>query len=455
MGKRAVNKKTRAKIPKPIMIILIIMAAFALLSIISGAFKSSEINNSEKEEVGAKQYYLSEDVSLNVKNDGAAYLENVNGYPFAYLTDKSDGDYILVDFPDVSLRDFMNSNHSSFRVCFDIIGTNSNNIPIMDIFPVYSLGAPEVQEVLKLTPSSDKEFNCSAFVPGFDMGIFSTSDVHTLQLEFTRTSSSVCSLSVILDDVVKTKTIGSKLLNHSLKAFKIQLSNTDKTSAVRVANVSFDYVPSQLPYPAESIVIPENSKAHILTKNFCAVTSTNNSNCVGINYTNGLVKAESGMVFDNIYFSARLYNNDSDPLISLYDYDYLTIEFKVSVAENIPFKFSFHLLGRPYPFGSAYTYSQSVGKIYCAGSLIHGVNRDESRFSPCSETVNVKYVIKANEATEMADLQLYFNDTLYYSATEALSSDKHSVEEIRMSGIKGYGSLYLTDLVVTGYNENN
>ena len=153
MDKRSVNKKTRANIPKLIMITLIIMAVLALLSIVSGGSSDGGLilggtsNSPGMNDTESLPENMILDVDENVKlyqnSHGAVYLKNttndyVSNEPVVYVTNQANGDYLEIDFPDISFSDFMESNHSQVKISFDLIGFDSNAIPIMFVEPIYS-----------------------------------------------------------------------------------------------------------------------------------------------------------------------------------------------------------------------------------------------------------------------------------------------------------------------------
>ena len=137
--------------------------------------------------------------------------------------------------------------------------------------------------------------------------------------------------------------------------------------------------------------------------------------------------------------------------INVFDYDYLTIEFDVSVVEGkSPFSCMIYMLGRPN--NSVKQYKSSNVWFNCDEGLIYAVNSDNSHMINPTDKIHVKYLIKVNHESNTANLQVFFNDVLYYDSIDTFTSSYNLISELRIKNFSGEGSLSISDLKTIGYN---
>ena len=112
-----------------------------------------------------------------------------------------------------------------------------------------------------------------------------------------------------------------------------------------------------------------------------------------------------------------------------------------------------YLLGRP---GGVKQYTAS-NSWFCADKdedLIYGVNTEKTHMTDVVNTLHVRYVIRVNAEAGTADLQVFFNDVLYYDAPGTFDSVNNCIEELRIKHFEAPGSISFANLVVNGYTSN-
>lgn len=264
MDKRAVNKKTRSKIPKPIMITLIIMALLALLSLISGAFGSSSespgnnatgpgnVNGSGK---------ISIDSNTTLWSNGSN-LQTINNeqYIMSYNTS---GEYLEIKFNEISIEEFMEDlANERIQISFDIISLSSYAIPDMTV----SLNGRDIPEEFKRVAnlsltSTDKDvyqITSSAgteYEHAFDevsrtgsdsitLVISKSSDKSVLRIgfiEFGVNGSKHTALCEIEEDEFYLNSLKIEFNSPKLSAFKIDNVNVSKVLYRELTSGSYTY----------------------------------------------------------------------------------------------------------------------------------------------------------------------------------------------------------------------
>ena len=400
------------------------------------------------------------DVKLHQNSHGAVYTKNttnefVDNEPVIYATNQANGDYVSIEFPDVSFKEFWESNHTQLKVSFDIIGFADLAFPTMKINPAFSENAPILTESkTKIAPLTASQFtvNTAYTSLGSVLGSFNTPGVHKFEYVFTKSTGNEFSIMVSVDEITETFVYSFTDYDFSLNSINVEISNNfTQTTAVRIANVNVGYVPALAAFPGENILIPTDS----------AVTALGNKTAPIYNaylHESTIVLSEkttlevSNGVPGNAY--ASIYLKDDYKSINVFDYDYLTIDYDVSVPEGTtPVKCMAYLLGRP---GGVKQYTAS-NSWFCADKdedLIYGVNTEKTHMTDVVNTLHVRYVIRVNAEAETADLQVFFNDVLYYDAPGTFDSVNNCIEELRIKHFEAPGSISFANLVVNGYTSN-
>ena len=463
--KRSENKSRKAKIPKLFTVISVLLVCLALLSFFSSTFRTffggssdspggTVITPGENEEQlpENKTIAIDTNVMLVQNSHGEAYVKSaatdlINNKSVVCVTNKASGDYILADFTDVSFASFLESNHTQLKISFDLIGVESFVMPGMNISLIYS-GTDVNFDVanVKISSLEGDSISCIAAAKSSEPAVLGSFDAiakHTLEYVFMKNADGTIALQVVFGEFSETVIYSGDFSEMSLNSLKIALSNADtETAAVRVENLTVGYIPALSAFPGESIVIPVDSTVTALGDKVNPLYNVyNHGGLASVNDNNTLVIAENAPA--NAY--SGIYLKDDNKSINIFDYDYITIEYDVSVVEGAsPVSFIAYLLGRPN--GSLKQYMPSYTWFYVDENQIYGLNSEKANMTESVDKIHVKYVIAGNK------LQVFFNDVLYYDAVEVFNETNNCIEELRINNFKNSGSIQFTNLKVNGYN---
>ena len=451
--------------PKAVTIISVVLIGLALLSFITGTFgfssgsgpgvSDSTLSPPEETLPENQTITLDENIMLVQQSHGAAYVnDSLIETPVVLVTNEANGDYINLDFSDISFGDFWESNHTQLKVSFDIFGLSDFALPIMQITPVYSENAPELSDGnTKLSPLSTSTFSCNTAYGSVNssvIGTYNTSGVHKFEYVYTKNvAENTLSLMISLDDITETFVYNFSDLDFSLNLIKIQLSNNySESAAVSVMNLSVGYVPALTAFPGEPISIPTNLTPVTLGNKVNPLYNIYNHNTFGsVNEAKNIITIQEEIP-SGAYVA--VYIKDDYKSINVFDYDYLTVEFDVSILDGeTPVSFMAYLLGRPN--GSVKQYVDSNVWFYVDGDNIYGLNTEKTHMTAPGDEVHVRYVIQVDSENETAALQVFFNDVLYYNASETFNSTYNCIEELRLKHFGNAGAISVTNLLVNGY----
>lgn len=464
MKRKEKVKRMKSNASKTFTIIVIVLVSIALLGLVSSLFGGSSGSSGNFGGIIIKPeenlppnivITLDSNITLNQASHGEAYTENLEEKAYVFVKNGAKGDFINVDFPNVSIKEFWESNHTELKVSFDVLTFEGFSIPVMEIKPQFSSNAPEFKySTTKLTPINAEMFACNtAYNTPHDcvIGSFNAPGVHKFEYVFSKdTENNLIHFKVCMDDKSNTFFYSITNTDFTLDSVKILLSNANEEFAVvRVENLEVGYVPLMQAYPGEVISLPTNMTVTEIG-NYEAPLYT-----VGIDYSNQKItdgtKIEVMRGVDSRAYTQVYLANDKKA-INVFDYDYLTVEYDVSVIESeSPFTCAAYILGRPSGTIHEYYKSQLWIKADLLDNQIYGMNSSKTHITDSYDTIKVKYVIKVNHENNTADMQLFLNDILYMSDSKAFTLVNFCMNEIRIKAYSGVGSLGFENLLVKGY----
>ena len=294
---------------------------------------------------------------------------------------------------------------------------------------------------------STSKFTCtSAFLNNNSsvLGTFDTPGVHKFEYIFTKNvKDNTLSLEVAIDNISDTYIYSFSDLNFSLNLINMELSNNyTETTAFRVENLEVGYVPSLAAFEGESILIPTDLDAYILSEIENPVYSVANradTNLIdGYNLTHSTENV-SGSEYATIYLLSS-YGN-----LYINSYDYLTIEYDISVSEGVnaiscvPF-----LVGIQNGSTKQFNASRAWISVDQNENKIYAINNEKTHMSAPAENIHVKYVISGDR------VQVFFNDILYNEAS-GVFTESDTLREVRVKSFSGIGEINFNNLKVVGY----
>ena len=307
---------------------------------------------------------------------------------------------------------------------------------------------------MKVAPLSVSKFAVSTeYTSGESsvLGSFDTPGIHKFEYVFTKNvSDGTISLSMRIDNAAETFVYSFSNYDFSINGIKVELSNNyTGTAAVRIANVSAGYVSSvTAAVPGENIVIPTNTTVTCLgNKEAPLHAALLHEGKISL-IDKSILRVEEGAPANSY---ASIFLEQDNKSINVFDYDYLTIDFDVSVsAGETPLACASYLLGRP---GAVKQYYES-DVYYCADkdeNLIYSLNCKKKIMTDVVDTIHVRYVIRVNQEAGTADLQVLLNGVLSYNAPGTFNLTYNCIEEIRIKHFEAPGSISFTNLIVNGY----
>lgn len=389
---------------------------------------------------------FSDDIQLNTS--GSSSIKTINGVKTISVKSDVKNDYLLIDFADISFQDFLDSNHTELKIAFDVVGIENYVLPFMDISLGYSGLSEELDNTeARIAPTSTNSFSCVAASKSSSstvLGTFDSKGTHTFEYLFSKLADGSVSLQVSLDDKAYTEVYTCDFSKLVFTAVRISLKgSSNKVSLFGIDNLSIGYVPSLSAYAGEAIVIPTDKTVSVIRQHTGAIDGIANhsSHATLGNVINGELSIQEGIpinAFASIYLDNNTYKS-----YNVFDYDYMTIEYEVSVVDGeSPFGFRTYLLGRP---NGVVTYKDSIINFHVDDGLIYAVNNDGSHMCEPASTVKVKYIISGGH------LQMFLNDVLYFDDPETFNVTFNCIEEIRINGFVGAGTLSFKSAVINVY----
>ena len=429
-------KKNVSLVVGVIVFFVLIVAALSLIL----RFSSNEFE--DKDSLQKIEY--SDDITLNTS--GLSSIKSINTTKCIFVKPKVNGDYLTLDFSDINIGDFLSSNHTQLKIAFDLIGFEGYLLPEMEICFNYK-GFSENLEIkdVRLSPVSTTSVSCITSSKSADSSLLCNFDipgVHKFEYVFLKNSDDTITVKVVFDEYSFSKVYDMDFSEMIISSVNIRLKGSSSNVALfAIENLSVGYVPSLSAFPGEAIVIPIDAASVELGNKANPVYGIyNKDNLTTLSNNNTLVISENVPI--NAY--AGIYLTNDNKSINVFDYDYITIEYDVSVIDSIsPVRFVGYLLGRPN--GSLKQYSPSYTYFYVDENQIYGLNSEKTNMTESADKIHVKYVIAGDK------FQLFLNDVLYYEAFEVFSETKNCIEELRINDFKNPGSVKFSNLKVYGY----
>lgn len=442
-------KKIFSVIGVIIVIVLCVSFCSLLLHLVSDEEPQDTANKFE-------QVDYSENIVLNTT--GLSSIKTIDEQKFVVVKPNVKGDYIVLDFDDISFEEFLKSNHSQLKISFDLIASNSYLIPDMDISFMYSglIDNLDISNV-KLSTVSDDTISCIAASNSSDsnlLGNFSTPGVHKLEYVFVKNADGTVTIKAVFDQYSYSKVYSGNFNEMSISHISIRLKGClSAVSAVRVDNISVGYIPLLSAYPGESIMIPTGTVETVLGNKPMPVYSValhdDKLSLLNVVENNQQILSVLPTVPATAY--ASVYLRDDYSSINVFDYNYLTIDFDVKSCSGFNFvKHMCYLLGRPN--GSVKQYTSSNAWFYPDDFSVYALNTEKTHMTDVKDSIHVRYVIQVDTYTQTADLQVFFNDVLYFDSPDTFDSVNNCIQEIRIKHFEGSGSVSYANLIVKGYN---